>query len=156
MKHIRVYQIDTARDTNHLHFMNYEFSVSHGWKPELYDLVFDGELDVNTLDDIFTVLNIGAKPDNYKGYSLSVSDIVEIVKDDKSKFYFCDSFGWVEIEFDTKVTGSKLISYEDLEKELDPCEGCPRFDGGYNCKHCKYGDDGNYSVFDVYRPSELI
>ena len=38
----------------------------------------------------------------------------------------------------------------------DPCYGCQRMDGGYNCKHCRYGDDGNYSIYDVYRPSELL
>ena len=42
------------------------------------------------------------------------------------------------------------------ENEYDPCEGCLRCDYGYNCKHCKYGDDGNYSIYDVYRPSELL
>ena len=41
-------------------------------------------------------------------------------------------------------------------KESDPCYGCQAFDGSYNCKHCKYGDDGCYeSPFDVYTPSEL-
>ena len=46
---------------------------------------------------------------------------------------------------------------EDLyEEDLDPCYGCPRMDGGYNCKHCPHGDDGNYSIYDVYRPSELL
>ena len=38
----------------------------------------------------------------------------------------------------------------------DPCYGCPRMDGGYNCKHCEYGDDGQYSVYDVYSTSELL
>lgn len=37
----------------------------------------------------------------------------------------------------------------------DPCFGCQAYDGGYNCKHCPHGDDGQYSVHDVYTPSEL-
>ena len=46
---------------------------------------------------------------------------------------------------------------EDTYKEdIDPCYGCPRMDGGYNCKHCPHGDDGNYSIYDVYSQSELI
>ena len=161
MKHIRVYQIDTVRDVNRLGFMGYEFSMAHGWKPDIYNLVFDGELEAKTLDDIFEKLNIGERPERYKGHSLSVSDIVEIIEE-TSKFYFCDSFGWVEIEFDTtKVHNPNNLEeydpsyYEDLE-EHDPCYGCQRYDAGYNCKHCKYGDDGNYSIYDVYRPNELI
>lgn len=38
----------------------------------------------------------------------------------------------------------------------DPCYGCQRCDNSYNCKHCEYGDDGQYnSPWDVYTPSEL-
>lgn len=153
---VRVYQINTDRDTKRLAFMGYEFSVAHGWNPELYDIVYDGDLDAHTLDDIFTILNIGERPKDYKGHSLSVSDIVEIVKENKSTCYYCDSFGWVPMEFDTSRVYNPNFKYEDLEEAPDPCEGCQRFDAGYNCKHCKYGDDGDYSIYDVYRPEELI
>lgn len=44
---------------------------------------------------------------------------------------------------------------ETDEDEFDPCYGCQARDGGYNCKHCQYGDDGRYSVYDVYTPREL-
>jgi len=40
------------------------------------------------------------------------------------------------------------------DEEFDPCFGC-QARGSYNCKHCQYGDDGNYSVYDVYTPAEL-
>ena len=42
---------------------------------------------------------------------------------------------------------------EEIEDEY-PCFGCQKA-SQYNCKHCKYGDDGNYSVYDVYTPAEL-
>ena len=45
---------------------------------------------------------------------------------------------------------------EYFEEYHDPCLGCMRFDAGYNCKHCIHGDDGKYSVYDVYSPSELL
>lgn len=45
---------------------------------------------------------------------------------------------------------------DDYEEDYDPCFGCQAYDGGYNCKHCPHGDDGHYSVYDVYRPSELL
>ena len=39
--------------------------------------------------------------------------------------------------------------------DYDPCERC-RASSRYNCKHCKYGDDGRYeSPLDVYTPAEL-
>ena len=51
--------------------------------------------------------------------------------------------------------GSEEELEEDNYEEHDPCFGCQAYDGGYNCKHCQYGDDGNYSVYDVYTPAEL-
>ena len=47
---------------------------------------------------------------------------------------------------------------EDYDEPFDdPCYGCQRCDNSYNCKHCKYGDDGHYtSHWDVYSPSELL
>ena len=60
-----------------------------------------------------------------------------------------------------KYKGEECRHYEPEEteddfpyEELDPCEGCQKA-SQYNCKHCKYGDDGNYSVYDVYTPAEL-
>ena len=50
---------------------------------------------------------------------------------------------------------AKLVEQEEIEKDYDPGECCQAFDGGYNCKHCQHGDDGNYSVTDVYTPAEL-
>ena len=47
---------------------------------------------------------------------------------------------------------------EDYEDPFDdPCYGCQRYDGSYNCKHCIHGDDGRYeSPWDVYSTSELL
>jgi hypothetical protein len=45
-------------------------------------------------------------PHGYKARSLSVSDVVEVVADEKLKpgFYFCDSIGFQEVEFDPNKT----------------------------------------------------
>lgn len=45
------------------------------------------------LEEVFLELNIN-KPKDFKGRSLSVSDIVEI----NNEYYYCDSFGWVAIK----------------------------------------------------------
>ena len=60
---------------------------------DLYDKVYDGEIEEDgDLDDIFAVFQ-GKKPEGYKGRSLSVSDIIRI----EEKFFFCDDFAWVDI-----------------------------------------------------------
>jgi len=66
---------------------------------EYYTETYSGDINTDStdvydiLEEIFTELNIN-HPNDYKGHSLSVSDICEI----DNKYYFCDSFGWKEIK----------------------------------------------------------
>ena len=63
-----------------------------------YNLVYEGEIEVDprdieiTLDNLFRIFN-SDRPKDFKGHSLSVSDLVEI----GNRFYYCDSLGWVDI-----------------------------------------------------------
>lgn len=63
-----------------------------------YEVVYEGEIEVtssinNTLEKLFEIFNI-RHPEDFKGHSLSVSDIVEI----DGNNYYCDAFGWVKLE----------------------------------------------------------
>ena len=40
-------------------------------------------------------------PEDYRARSLSMSDVVEIIEDNGSSFYICDTFGFKEVPFDT-------------------------------------------------------
>ncbi len=53
----------------------------------------DDAMDV--LERLFEIFNL-ERPDNFKGHSMSVSDIVEFPE--KQSAYFCDRFGWKKIE----------------------------------------------------------
>ena len=61
-----------------------------------YTLTYEGEIEVEdinkTLEDLFTKFNI-ERPEDFKGHSLSVSDIIEL----DGKYYYCDNVGWTEI-----------------------------------------------------------
>lgn len=48
---------------------------------------------IRVLDEIFYIFNM-ARPSNFAGHSLSVSDIVEL----DHKLYYCNSVGWKEIK----------------------------------------------------------
>lgn len=52
--------------------------------------------DEQVLDELFIMFNKN-KPADFYGHSLSVSDVVEIVRNGKSKFYYCDRLGWQSI-----------------------------------------------------------
>ena len=43
------------------------------------------------------------KPIDFMGHSLSVSDVVEILDGENKGAYFCDSFGFKKIDFDTSA-----------------------------------------------------
>lgn len=53
---------------------------------------------ISVLERIFEIFNLN-HPEGFKGHSLSVSDVVEIIDDgENSGFYYCDNFGWKKIE----------------------------------------------------------
>lgn len=49
------------------------------------------------LEDVFAKFNI-RHPQDFKGHSLSVSDIVVLEFEDTSRVFFCDIVGWKELD----------------------------------------------------------
>lgn len=95
---IRIYQISLSRDTNRKAFCGL---AEAGYKVDgsIYDMVWEGEVeDSATTEDIFTEFNI-FRPASFTARSLSVSDVVEILSENGSRFYYCDTVGFQEIEF---------------------------------------------------------
>ena len=80
--------------------MNMSFIESHGMqiKKEDYKLVYVGELLGNTsLDDIFERFNID-RPKDFRGHSLSVSDIVVLNDGEKVTAHFVDSISFEQLD----------------------------------------------------------
>ena len=71
---IAIYQINPDRDENNVAFLNYEnlerFQGSAALRSEIYDKVFEGEVECGTLEEVYQMFNIG-QPDGYRGRSLS-------------------------------------------------------------------------------------
>lgn len=98
---VKLFQIAPKKDRSNLMFMNYEFTMSKaGIRESTYELVFDGELDVKRLDDIFYIFNCQL-PDGYRGRSMSVSDVVWA---EGLGTFFCDSVGFKQLN---KFKGEK-------------------------------------------------
>ena len=108
MTEFSIYQINTDRDNNRVCFLGLDslerFQHSKEVDPALYDRVYDGKLDCNSLETIYEKFNIG-HPADYKGRSLSVSDVVEIRESDTLNRGFCfvDSIGFKSISFDKSL-----------------------------------------------------
>ena len=105
---INIYQINRDRDTQQLKFMSLDAvrKVLRSAEPDCatYDRVYSGDVKCRNLEDVF-ILFQSDRPDNFRGHSLSVSDVVE-VEDAASMtpgFYFCDSIGFKEIPFQPEL-----------------------------------------------------
>lgn len=93
---VKLYQIVPEKDDKNLMFMGYDFTMKKGGiNPDIYKKVFEGELAVNNPDEVYCIFNT-MLPDGYCGRCMSVSDIVYM---DKLGTFFCDRFGWKEVEF---------------------------------------------------------
>ena len=79
-----------------------------GVDSEIYDKVYEGTIDGSSLEDVFCTFNF-SRPVGFKGHSLSVSDIVEVIQSSETEpgFYFCDSIGFQKVEFDTSRVPDK-------------------------------------------------
>lgn len=79
-------------------FMRFDFAKKHGFTIEDYENTYEGEIEEGryieeTLENIFVKFNTN-RPEDFKGHSLSVSDIVQI----NGHFYYVDSFGFKVID----------------------------------------------------------
>ena len=65
-----------------------------------YELVYEGKVGefrgTATLEALYTQFNTN-HPEDFRGHSLSVSDVIVISVDGKDTAYFCDSFGFTEM-----------------------------------------------------------
>ena len=98
-------------------------------KPENYDLVYVGELSElskdfislqtqgDTLEALYEKFNID-HPEDFKGHSLSVSDIVVLHENGKNSAHFVDSFGFTGLpDFMRELEGVKEQGIEKSEPE---------------------------------------
>ena len=95
-----IYQIKDDSLGENYAFMNMSFIESHGMqiKKEDYKLVYVGEFLGNmSLDDIFERFNID-RPKDFRGHSLSVSDIVVLNDGEKVTAHFVDSISFEQLD----------------------------------------------------------
>lgn len=101
---IRIFQVNPERDTKRTIFLGSmaqtkilgNFTVDKS----IYDEVYQGEVMCEDLDDVFEMFNI-KHPEDYKGRSLSVTDMIEVIEHNviEPGFYFVDSFGFKRLKF---------------------------------------------------------
>ena len=110
-----IYQLARGDATRDLHFEPYDRLQAAGHTVERanYELNYTAPLAPGTsLEDIYTRFNID-HPKDFKGHSLSVSDVVVLHQDGQDAAHFVDSVGFREVpEF---LQEQKQLTPDDLE-----------------------------------------
>ena len=110
-----IYQIKGGDETRDFRFEPYDRLQAAGNVVDRanYELVYSAPLAPGTsLEDIYTRFNID-HPKDFKGHSLSVSDVVVLHQDGQDAAHYVDSFGYKEVpEF---LQEQKQLTPDDLE-----------------------------------------
>ena len=99
-----IYQLKGGDDTRDMRFISLESLMEQGKKPDIstYDKVYEGDFTPfeqagstigKQLEAVYTKFNLD-HPADFKGHSLSVSDVVVA----KGKAYYVDTFGFKELK----------------------------------------------------------
>ena len=94
-----IYQIKSGDETRDYRFEPFDRLQATGRSVDRanYDLVYTAPLDSKTtLEDIYRTFNID-HPADFKGHSLSVSDVVVLHQGGKDTAHYCDSFGFQQV-----------------------------------------------------------
>ena len=110
-----IYQIKGGDETRDLRFEPYDRLQATGNVVDKanYELVYSAPLTPGTsLEDIYTRFNID-HPKDFKGHSLSVSDVVVLHQNGQDTAHYVDSFGYKDVpEF---LQEQKQLTPDDLE-----------------------------------------
>ncbi len=136
-----IYQLKDNPELDQFRFEGTESLVKRGITkdnfdaiaPKNYDMVYAGELsDIQgdtqneKLGDVFLKFNT-ARPEDFKGHSLSVSDIVVLHENGKNSAHFVDSFGFTALPvFMHELENGKeqdTLGQSDQKPELEVPQG---------------------------------
>ena len=110
-----IYQLKQGNETRDFRFEPYDRLQAAGNVVDKanYELVYSAELTTGTsLEDIYTRFNID-HPKDFKGHSLSVSDVVVLHQNGQDTAHYVDSFGYKNVpEF---LQEQKQLTPDELE-----------------------------------------
>lgn len=100
-----ILQLRCTDETVYERFMCYDYLKRHGKEPDIdhYDVVYVAELPTSLyvsqdemLERLYTKFNVDY-PEDFRGHSLSVSDIVALKTDTVVSYHYVDSIGFKEL-----------------------------------------------------------
>ena len=95
-----IYQVPAGPEGRDFRYRSYEELQAAGLTVDRknYALVYTAPLDgKTTLEDIYRTFNTDERPADFRGHSLSVSDVVVINRGGKEEAHYCDSIGFTPV-----------------------------------------------------------
>ena len=149
----KIYQIKDGEEYRDARFENFARLESNNIKLNIddYDLKYDSDYPDNlrneeneiVLESIFEKFNID-RPDDFKGHSLSVSDVVVLTDEyGEDKAFFCDSFGFREFP--------EFLLEKELEQEQEIVESITNEEPTlqWNVVHDADGENGEPTTWSA-------
>ena len=110
-------------------FFDFTHQTAESLKSSAFNCVYkepiDSQQEISNdfLENLFSRFNSGNLPIEYKGHSLSVSDVILVHKDDGSeKAFFVDSFGFKDISdlfIESHEQGKEHIAKQQYKHGID-------------------------------------
>lgn len=93
-----IWQLKNIPENHSIQFADYAFASLYRLTESRYDKVYEAPAttETNTLDKLYTKFNID-HPADFKGHSMSMSDIVVLNDKGTRTAWYCDSFGFREV-----------------------------------------------------------
>ena len=116
-----IYQMKDDDNLAHGHqFFDYDFNKEHGFeiRSDKYNKVYQGVYDASVsnaeeLDKLWNKFNVD-RPEDFKGHSLSVSDVIVLRNNEKESVYYVDGIGFKEFTDFYRPTSKADPSYNVL------------------------------------------
>lgn len=114
-----IYQLKRSDDLHGIRFESYDYLQKNGINCDIrnYDLVYSDDMRPNeTLESLFYKFNM-EHPEDFKGHSLSVSDVVVVKERGKSTAHYVDSIGFKQVDRFEKSTVRTVESRNERNPE---------------------------------------
>ena len=95
-----IYQLKRSDDLHGIRFESFDYLQKNGIKCDIrnYDLIYSGHMRPNeTLENLYYKFNM-EHPEDFKGHSLSVSDVVVVKERGKITAHYVDSIGFKQLD----------------------------------------------------------
>lgn len=146
-----IYQLKQDEITRNFRFEGMEYLEKNGIyvSKDNYNLVYAGRLeDKMTLDDLYTIFNID-HPADFKGHSLSVSDVIVTSKNNIVSSYYVDRFGFKELPYFVDNIEQISIDQNNMQNDIPESDELAFSLDDKNFISIQTCDDGyDYSIYD--------